>query len=64
MQPDSRFSAAAPAIALDKVELSLGSGAARVHILKGISLNIGQGDTVCVVRCIRLDKPGAFITRA
>ncbi|GAB4064864.1 ABC transporter ATP-binding protein [Ancylobacter sonchi] len=49
MQPDSRFSAAAPAIALDKVELSLGSGAARVHILKGISLNIGQGEAVGLV---------------
>ncbi|MCB4769965.1 ABC transporter ATP-binding protein [Ancylobacter sp. Lp-2] len=49
MQPDSRFSAATPAIALDKVELSLGSGAARVHILKGISLNIGQGEAVGLV---------------
>ncbi|MDR6951498.1 putative ABC transport system ATP-binding protein [Ancylobacter sp. 3268] len=49
MQPDSRFSTAAPAIALDKVELSLGSGAARVHILKGISLNIGQGEAVGLV---------------
>jgi putative ABC transport system ATP-binding protein len=39
----------APAITLDHVELSLGSGAARVHILKGVSLNIGQGEAVGLV---------------
>jgi len=31
------------------VELSLGSGAARVHILKGVSLNIGRGEAVGLV---------------
>ncbi|MDP2297570.1 MAG: ABC transporter ATP-binding protein, partial [Pseudolabrys sp.] len=31
-----------PAIALAGVNLSLGQGAARVHILKGIDLNIGS----------------------
>ncbi|MET0429175.1 MAG: ABC transporter ATP-binding protein, partial [Microvirga sp.] len=31
------------AIALHDVDLSLGRGAARVHILKGISLTIGRG---------------------
>lgn len=46
MQPNSSFQSA---IRLDKVELSLGSGAARVHILKGVSLNIGQGEAVGLV---------------
>jgi putative ABC transport system ATP-binding protein len=38
--------AAAPAVELRNVELSLGAGAARVHILKGVSLSIGRGSTV------------------
>ena len=37
---------ASPAIELAHVDLSLGRGAARVHILKDISLNIGHGETV------------------
>ena len=37
------------AIALDNVDLSLGRGAARVHILKGISLEIGRGEAVGLV---------------
>ncbi|MBB3770851.1 putative ABC transport system ATP-binding protein [Angulomicrobium tetraedrale] len=37
------------AIRLDRVELSLGTGAARVHILKSISLAIGQGEAVGLV---------------
>ncbi|QIB34821.1 ABC transporter ATP-binding protein [Ancylobacter pratisalsi] len=45
----STSATAAPAICLDKVELSLGAGAARVHILKGVSLNIGQGEAVGLV---------------
>ena len=53
MQPNSQIhsapASAAPAITLDKVELSLGSGAARVHILKGVSLTIGQGEAVGLV---------------
>jgi len=51
MQPNSQIHSApaAPAITLDKVELSLGSGAARVHILKGVSLTIGQGEAVGLV---------------
>jgi len=36
-------------IDLDNVHLSLGSGAARVHILKGISLHIGRGETIGLV---------------
>lgn len=38
-----------PAIALDDVHLSLGSGAARVHILKGVSLRIAGGESVGIV---------------
>ena len=37
------------AIALHDVDLSLGRGAARVHILKGISLEIGRGEAVGLV---------------
>src|SRR5437762_10565467 len=39
----------APAIALTGVNLSLGRGAARVHILKDIDLNIGRGEAVGMV---------------
>jgi putative ABC transport system ATP-binding protein len=35
-----------PAIALSRVNLSLGQGAARVHILKDIALNIGRGEVI------------------
>jgi hypothetical protein len=38
-----------PAIALSNVNLSLGRGAARVHILKDITLDIGQGEAVGLV---------------
>jgi putative ABC transport system ATP-binding protein len=34
-----------PAVEIDNVHLSLGRGAARVHILKGISLTIARGET-------------------
>jgi putative ABC transport system ATP-binding protein len=37
-------SLAGPAVALTGVDLSLGHGAARVHILKGIDLEIGRGE--------------------
>ena len=33
----------APAISMEGVDLSLGRGAARVHILRNISLAIGRG---------------------
>ncbi|MEP9369064.1 ABC transporter ATP-binding protein [Xanthobacter sp. VNH20] len=42
-------SSAAPAIRLTDVDLSLGSGAARVHVLKSVSLAIGAGETVGLV---------------
>jgi putative ABC transport system ATP-binding protein len=40
---------AGPAIALSGVNLSLGRGAARVHILKDIDLHIGRGEAVGLV---------------
>ena len=39
----------APAIEMKDVDLSLGRGAARVHILRKISLNIGQGEAVGLI---------------
>ncbi len=49
--PDSMndSSNAGPAIALSGVNLSLGRGAARVHILKDIDLHIGRGEAVGLV---------------
>jgi putative ABC transport system ATP-binding protein len=41
--------AASPAVALDGVNLSLGRGAARVHILKDIGLHIGAGEAVGLI---------------
>lgn len=38
-----------PAIALAGVNLSLGQGAARVHILKDVDLNIGRGEAIGMV---------------
>jgi len=38
-----------PAIALDAIDLSLGEGAARVHILRGVSLTIEPGESVGIV---------------
>jgi putative ABC transport system ATP-binding protein len=38
-----------PAISLAGVNLSLGQGAARVHILRDVSLNIGRGEAVGLV---------------
>jgi Predicted ABC-type transport system involved in lysophospholipase L1 biosynthesis, ATPase component len=38
-----------PVIELADVHLTLGEGAARVHVLKGVSLNIAQGETVSLL---------------
>ena len=38
-----------PAIRLTDVDLSLGTGAARVHVLKTVSLQVGHGETVGLV---------------
>src|SRR4051812_11377535 len=37
------------AVSLDAVELSLGRGAARVHILKGITLGVAPGEAVGLI---------------
>ena len=39
----------APAIAISGIDLSLGSGAARVHILKNISLSVAAGEAVSLI---------------
>jgi putative ABC transport system ATP-binding protein len=47
--PDLSTSKPSPAILLDKVHLSLGKDAARVHILKGLSLEVGRGEAIGLV---------------
>src|ERR1700758_1637853 len=49
MNDTSTNSASVSAVALAGVNLSLGNGAARVHILKDITLNIGRGEAVGLV---------------
>jgi putative ABC transport system ATP-binding protein len=49
MNHSSAVNRTAPAIALAGVDLSLGRGAARVHILKDISLQIAQGEAVGLI---------------
>ena len=49
MQDTSRSGWADAAIALSRVNLSLGRGAARVHILKDIDLHIGRGEALGLV---------------
>jgi putative ABC transport system ATP-binding protein len=49
MNDTSGLQRATPAIALAGVNLSLGRGAARVHILKDIDVNIGRGEAVGMV---------------
>ncbi len=44
-----RHPIAADAIVLDGVNLSLGRGAGRVHILRDIALNIGRGEAVALL---------------
>jgi putative ABC transport system ATP-binding protein len=46
---DTSIHATPPAITLHGVDLSLGRGAARVHILKDVDLHIGQGEAVGLV---------------
>jgi putative ABC transport system ATP-binding protein len=46
---DSQAPGNGAAIALSGVNLSLGRGAARVHILKDIALNIGRGEAIGMV---------------
>ncbi len=37
-----------PAVAMRGIDLSLGRGAARVHILRDVSLTIGKGEAVAL----------------
>jgi putative ABC transport system ATP-binding protein len=41
--------AASPAVGLSDIDLSLGRGAARVHVLRGISLDVARGEAVGLV---------------
>ena len=49
MQDASGSELEQPAVALSGVNLSLGRGAARVHILKDLDLHIGHGEAVGLV---------------
>jgi putative ABC transport system ATP-binding protein len=49
MNDVSRHLAAGEAVALQAVNLSLGRGAAHVHILKNIDLHIGRGEAVALL---------------
>ena len=52
------------AIRLRNIDLSLGRGAARVHILKGISLDIGRGEAVGLVGLSGSGKSTLLMTMA
>jgi putative ABC transport system ATP-binding protein len=49
MNDISNYPSASGVIALRGVDLSLGRGAARVHILRQINLNIGRGEAVALL---------------
>ncbi|ACE98753.1 ABC transporter ATP-binding protein [Rhodopseudomonas palustris] len=49
IEPSSLAGGAPDSIAISNVNLSLGSGAARVHILKDISLRVGAGETIGLI---------------
>jgi putative ABC transport system ATP-binding protein len=49
MRHDPALRAGAPAIALAGINLSLGRGAARVHILKDVDLNIASGEAIGLI---------------
>ena len=50
---------ALPAVAMRGVDLSLGRGAARVHILRDVGLTIGKGEAVGIVGPSGLGKINA-----
>lgn len=49
IKPSSRSTAEPDIIAIDGVNLSLGTGAARVHILKDVSLRVAPGEAVGLI---------------
>ena len=53
-----------PAIELRDVDLSLGAGAARVHILRNINLTIGQGEAIGLVGASGSGKSTLLMTMA
>ena len=53
-----------PAIELADVELSLGEGVARVHILRGVSMTIGRGEAVGLVGASGSGKSTLLMTIA
>ena len=53
-----------PAIALQGIELSLGRGPARVHVLKGISLEVARGEAVGLVGSSGSGKSTLLMTMA
>ena len=55
---------AEPAIELQDVDLSLGRGAARVHILKRITLDIGRGEAIGLVGASGSGKSTLLMTIA
>ena len=56
--------ATAPAVRLSGIELSLGRGPARVHVLKGISLEVGRGEAVGLVGSSGSGKSTLLMTMA
>ena len=47
--PESNSESAKPVISLDDIHLTLGDGASKVHVLRGISLDVASGTSVGVV---------------
>ena len=61
---DALSSSAIPAISLSQVNLSLGRGAARVHILKDIDLSIARGEAIGLVGPSGSDKSTLLMVMA
>ena len=53
-----------PAVELRDVDLSLGRGAARVHILRKVSLTIGRGEAIGLVGASGSGKSTLLMTMA
>ena len=49
IEPSSRAGLSPDTISIANVNLSLGTGAARVHILKNISLRVASGETIGLI---------------
>jgi putative ABC transport system ATP-binding protein len=62
--PRAGLAPGVPAIAVRSVNLALGSGPARVHILKDVSLRIGQGEAVGLTGASGSGKSTLLMTMA